>query len=55
MTKVIDTNHNVTRKLAALKALGIETIIRYDNRLGPHGETGTSPEPRAPDINLRKA
>ncbi len=38
MTKVIDTNHNVTRKLAALKVLGIETIIRYDNRLGPHGE-----------------
>lgn len=25
----IDTNHNVTTKLAALKAMGIDTVIRY--------------------------
>ncbi len=57
MTKVIDTNHNVTRKLAALKALGIETIIRYDNRLGPHGEKQVkSDEARAiADAKMRLA
>src|SRR6266702_202855 len=57
MTKVIDTNHNVTRKLAALKALGIEAIIRYDNRLGPHGEKQVkSDEARAiADAKMRLA
>lgn len=38
MTKVIDTNHNVTNHLAVLKAAGVETVIRYDNRLNPGGE-----------------
>jgi hypothetical protein len=44
MTKVIDTNHNTARKLAALRALGVETIIRYDNRLSPHGEKQVKPD-----------
>lgn len=28
-TKIIDTNRNTTSRLAALKALGIDTVIRY--------------------------
>lgn len=38
MTQVIDTNHDVTRHLDAIKAAGVRTIIRYDNRLNPGGE-----------------
>ncbi len=41
--KVIDTNHDCTRHLSALKAVGIETIIRYDNRLNPAGEKQVKP------------
>lgn len=44
MTKVIDTNHDTTRKLGELKALGIETIIRYFNRHGPGNEKVVKPD-----------
>jgi hypothetical protein len=40
---VIDTNMDCTHKLAELKSLGIETVIRYDNRLNPHGEKQIKP------------
>jgi hypothetical protein len=42
-SRCIDTNHNVTNHLSALKAAGIETIIRYDNRLNPAGEKQIKP------------
>lgn len=43
MTQIIDTNHDVTRHLDALKAAGVRTIIRYDNRLNPGGEKQVKP------------
>jgi len=33
MPKIIDTADNVTKKLDALKAEGVHTVIRYDDRL----------------------
>lgn len=38
MTEIIDTNHDTTRHLAALKAAGIRTVIRYLSPINPHGE-----------------
>lgn len=35
MTKIIDTNVDVTTRLAALKAAGVTTIIRYLDPIGP--------------------
>ena len=43
MTIAIDTNHDTTAKLATLKADGLRTIIRYDDRLNPHGEKQIKP------------
>lgn len=43
MTKIIDTNHDTTAKLATLKADGIEAVIRYDDRLNPHGDKQIKP------------
>lgn len=34
MTKIFDTNHDVTNKLPQLKAAGIETVIRYIGATG---------------------
>lgn len=41
---IIDTNMDCTPKLDELKALGVMTVIRYDNRLNPHGEKQIKPE-----------
>jgi hypothetical protein len=38
MTAIIDTNHDTTRHLAALKAAGVKTIIRYLSPINPAGE-----------------
>lgn len=48
MTKIIDTNHDVTGRLSSFKALGIESIGRYINPSNPSGEkTVKAPEARA--------
>lgn len=41
---MIDTNHDVTNKLAALKSAGITTVIRYFNRRSPSGEKVVKPK-----------
>lgn len=38
MFSVIDTNHDVTAHLPALKAAGVKTIIRYLSPINPRGE-----------------
>jgi Domain of unknown function (DUF1906) len=38
MITVIDTNHDTIPHLAALKASGVSTIIRYLSPINPHGE-----------------
>ncbi len=38
MTVNIDTNHDTTRHLAALKTAGVRTIIRYLSPINPAGE-----------------
>jgi hypothetical protein len=38
MTKIIDTNHDTSRRLDRLKAAGVETIIRYLSPINPAGE-----------------
>ncbi len=43
MPAVIDTNMDATHKLATLKDDGVATVIRYDNRLNPHGEKQVKP------------
>jgi hypothetical protein len=43
MTAIIDTNHDVTAQLAALKAAGITTIGRYLNRIDPAEEKVIKP------------
>lgn len=40
---IIDTNHDVTSKLAKLSALGITDVIRYFNRRNPSGEKTVKP------------
>lgn len=40
---IIDTNIDVTAKLAALKAAGVTSIGRYLNRLAPHEEKVVKP------------
>jgi hypothetical protein len=48
MTKIIDTNCEVTARVAQLKALGIASVIRYINPLGTAGEkTVKTPEAHA--------
>lgn len=43
MTQIIDTNHDVTHRLDALRAAGIKTIFRYINPLNPGGEKTIKP------------
>ena len=43
MPDIIDTNHDVTRHLPALKAAGVKTIIRYLSPINPHGEKCIKP------------
>lgn len=43
MTEIIDTNHDVTPHLDALKALGIKTVIRYISPINPLGEKSVKP------------
>jgi len=38
MAAIIDTNHDTTRHLAALKTSGVRTIIRYLSSIDPAGE-----------------
>lgn len=42
-TRIIDTNHDVTRHLSALKAAGVQTIIRYISAINPSGEKTIKP------------
>jgi hypothetical protein len=43
MTEIIDTNHDTTPHLPALKAAGIKTVIRYLSPINPHGEKCIKP------------
>jgi glycoside hydrolase-like protein len=43
MTEIIDTNHDTTLHLPALKAAGITTVIRYLSPINPHGEKCIKP------------
>ena len=43
MSTIIDTNHNTTPHLPALKAAGIKTIIRYLSPINPAGEKCIKP------------
>ena len=43
MSEIIDTNHDTTRHLSALKAAGIKTVIRYLSPINPHGEKCVKP------------
>lgn len=43
MAAILDTNHDTTPHLSALRAAGIETIIRYLSPIGPRGEKCIKP------------
>ena len=43
MSEIIDTNHDTTRHLSALKAAGIKTVIRYLSPINPLGEKCVKP------------
>src|SRR5579863_8465785 len=43
MTSIIDTNHDVTPHLPALKAAGVKSVIRYLSPINPKGEKCIKP------------